>query len=644
VIGYQEEAGSRAAIDEVTPQHATLPSAAVKHSALTWLLVGTYVAGLALRLYCLDCHGFWGDEINSLDGALLGIPAIFTERFGWVANQTPFHYLLLWLTAQPVDPTTDATLVRLPSALAGAFTPLVVYGLGREMFGRAQGALTAGLIAFSATHLTYSQDLRLYSMLVFLTSLSVYCLLLAERTNSARWWAAFTAAATANVLNAYLALILVMPGLSLYLAWVLWNLWRKRSNARRPLLYAAASIFAVASVSGALLLEMARAPRTSPDLSRFSPATALTSVLELVAWFTRFGLDGQPERLLQLLFLLLGLVGLYGGLRSRSAQSGAVLLCILFLLAPSAMLALFSTTSVVFQRYAIFAMPFYFLLVSHGLALLFAGARKVDSRLLPGKLMRVGAWALAILVVGVSLYGVYTYHSPDGHIKVAYRPDFRGAAGYLSLRAQPEDTIVFVDDPGLGYTISNFYWQWTSPAPAYDARDPSLFEREARGDIYWVVSMEKLDVLSAISSSVHGWAETAHFERVVVLREQPKESILKSMARLVGKLEATTPGYQPIVTLQGCLHQARGDIGRAAETYRSAGTYFPVGDDYLRTAQGFSRLGLEKKAWREALISKFWQPGKPAVHRWLSETLAGNGYPTASQVEAQIVEALETIR
>src|SRR5687768_7595932 len=107
--------------------------------AVPVLLALTLIASFALRLYCLDCHGFWGDEVASLEGAALGLPDMITGRFGWIANQTPLHYIIVWLTTLPLDPTESTVLVRLPQAVAGALTPLIMYGLGKEMFGRTQG-------------------------------------------------------------------------------------------------------------------------------------------------------------------------------------------------------------------------------------------------------------------------------------------------------------------------------------------------------------------------------------------------------------------------------------------------------------------------------------------------------------------------
>src|SRR5262249_11640838 len=156
-------------------------------------------------------------EIASLEAAGRGFPAFLTDRFGWMLVQTPLHYFVVWVTSLPVDPVQSAVLVRVPSALAGALAVWVVYGVGRELFGRRQGVVAAVILALSAVHISYSQDLRPYSMLTLFTLLSVYCLLVAERTNNTKWWIAFTLASIANLLISYFALTLALPALLPYL-------------------------------------------------------------------------------------------------------------------------------------------------------------------------------------------------------------------------------------------------------------------------------------------------------------------------------------------------------------------------------------------------------------------------------------------
>ena len=178
------------------------------------LLAGIFVLGVVFRFYCLDCHALWYDEVASIEVAQRGVAAILTDRFGWMYVQTPLHYLIIWLTIQPVDPTTTSVLVRLPSVLAGSVAPLVLYAIGRETFGRAQGLLAAALLAFSTIHLAYSGDARPYALLVLLTLTAIYSLIRAEQTGLPKWWAAFAASMVINILNSYYVLTMVMPALS----------------------------------------------------------------------------------------------------------------------------------------------------------------------------------------------------------------------------------------------------------------------------------------------------------------------------------------------------------------------------------------------------------------------------------------------
>jgi hypothetical protein len=95
-----------------------------------------------------------------------------------------------------------------------------------------------------------------------------------------------------------------------------------------------------------------------------------------------------------------------------------------------------------------------------------------------------------------------------------------------------------------------------------------------------------------------------------------------------------------VLTLRGSLEQANGKLAEAATTYRQAGTYFPVGDDYLRAGIGYEAIGQDELAWREADISKFWQPFRPQVHEWYARKLAEDGFDKESQDEKVLTKQL----
>jgi 4-amino-4-deoxy-L-arabinose transferase-like glycosyltransferase len=603
------------------------------------LLGGLFLLSLGLRVYCLDCYSLWFDEIASLEVAQYGPGFFFTDRFGWMRVQTPLHYLTVWLTTLFADPTTTAALVRLPSALAGALTPLVVYALGKEMFGRAQGMLAAGLLAFSFIHLTYSQDVRPYTLLVLLTALSAYCLLRAERHATGKWWAAFAAASIANVLASYNVLTLVLPALGPYLLWVLWKAWRNRATAPRSLVYAVLSVAAVGLAALPMGLDMLSVPRTPPDMAALQPIAFLTSPVELVSWFS---VPGVPElqRIVPAVMLLFMVVGIYP-LVSRGMRSG-IALCLLFVVLPSAILVVLGTTNVVYQRYALFVMPFYLLLVTNGMVTLAS---------LPGLLRPSSAMATPLkltgMVMAVVMFALVSYSGlryavagtgPDS--QVVDRADLRAVSQYLAERATPQDTIIFA---GWDPTTSNYYWKDRPPAPTYSLVDPLLFNRKVEGSIYWVVSYQ----FDTPPDLLYGsrWAEATHFYHVTVLREAPSgsdigHSMKAFLDTLSGDGSPTRMGEQAVYTLRGSVEQAGGEVGKAVESYRRAGTLFPIGEEYLRTSRGFAERGNLWRAWRDAMISKSFQPHDSALHRWLAEMLSQMSMPAESRTELEIAERL----
>ncbi|MEA2573844.1 MAG: hypothetical protein QOH93_1142 [Chloroflexia bacterium] len=602
------------------------------------LLAGMFLLSLGLRVYCLDCYSLWFDEIASLEVAQYGPGFFFTDRFGWMRVQTPLHYLTVWFSTLFADPTATAILVRLPSALAGALTVLVVYALGKEMFGRAQGLLAAGLLCVSFIHLTYSQDVRPYTTLVLFTALSVYCLLRAERTGTGKWWAAFAAASIANVLTSYNVLTLVLPALGPYLLWVLWRARRIRSSPN-SLLYGIVAIAAIGLAAVPMVLDTLSVPRTPPDMAALQPVAFLTAPIELVSWFALPGI-AELQRLVPAVMLLFMVAGIYPIV--LRAHRSAIALCLLIMVVPADVLAVLGTTNVVYQRYALFVMPFYLLLVANGMVTLASLPSLLKRATRIAAPLRLAALALAAVVVAlVSYSGLrYAVAGTEPRTQVVDRADLRAVSRYLSGRATPQDTIIFA---GWDPTVSNYYWKDKPPAPTYNLVDPLLFNRKVEGSIYWVVSYQ-FDTPPELMSGSR-WADVTHFYNVTVLREAPSgpdihPSVKAFLNTLSGHVSFTRMEEQAVYTLRGSVQQASSEIGGAVESYRRAGTLFPIGEEYLRTSRGFAQRGDLSKAWRDALISKSLQPHDPALHAWLAEMLSAMSMPAESRTEREIAELL----
>ena len=126
------------------------------------LLLAITGLGLLLRLYRLDELGFWSDE--GFTAWIVGA-APFSE---WMRDvHPPLYYalLLVWRSWSDSD-----WWLRFLSVLFGTSTIPVVYGIGERLFNESAGRWSAALLSVLYIHVTYSQETRMYSLMVLLFS------------------------------------------------------------------------------------------------------------------------------------------------------------------------------------------------------------------------------------------------------------------------------------------------------------------------------------------------------------------------------------------------------------------------------------------------------------------------------------------
>ena len=125
--------------------------------------VATLVA-LALRTGLALRSQVWLDEANSV---LLALTPV-AELADALAQDSspPLYYLLLgaWARLTSLDPLW----LRTPSILFGSLTVPAIWLVGRRIDRSRTGVLAAWLIALSPLHAYYSEEIRMYAMLVLL--------------------------------------------------------------------------------------------------------------------------------------------------------------------------------------------------------------------------------------------------------------------------------------------------------------------------------------------------------------------------------------------------------------------------------------------------------------------------------------------
>lgn len=632
-----------------------------------WVGVAICVAAFLLRLWTLDAHGLWYDEAISVETASDGLNAIFNNRFGWVGNQTPLHYLIVWLTIQPLDPAVTTLLVRLPSALAGVLMVFITFRLGDIFFGRQQAVVAALLVTLSTTALDYSQDIRPYSVTATMVVLAVFCLVKIGRVEEGKpaasplWWALFVLSTVVAVYNSYTALIMAVPSLMVVFVWA--ALAWKRANWG----WSVAPVSALAGLGVILVpavFDVLRISGPSVNLGLLSLRGISDAAYDAWTWFMHFGITGQFEALLRVSLLLLIVVGVFFSLyrRTNSMSSGAAAasdigprptsfglwICLLFMFVPVLELIVYGTTRPALPRYILFVLPFLMLLVANGAHHVVKGLQSLIERRAQGtgRMYASLAFLPYVLLLTVFGFGALNY-STSAYAILADRADLRSAFSLLSSVATFNDVIVIANSPEHGMTVSDLYWKQAPPAPLYNALDPRVFKETeaATGKVYWVMATWDMYALEPYLAQDARWTSRYSNGRVIVLEEQISSAgIVENMAYMSDKLIASNPNDRLALSMRGSVHQYRREYREAAADYREAGKSIPVNlaKEFLSTAKGFAAIDNYHREWREILSAKLEDSGVPEVHRALAARLAAEGDTALSLQEAEIANLLES--
>jgi len=135
-------------------------------AALLLVLAG----GAVLRVYKLGAESIWLDEAFTIQISRGSLASIVEETSRDV--HPPLYYFVVHYWLQVFGDSEFS--VRLLSALLGVLAILVMYKLAALLFDRTAGLLAALLLALSHFHIEYSQEARMYTLLILLTLLSMY--------------------------------------------------------------------------------------------------------------------------------------------------------------------------------------------------------------------------------------------------------------------------------------------------------------------------------------------------------------------------------------------------------------------------------------------------------------------------------------
>jgi mannosyltransferase len=383
-----------------------------------WLILITLLA-MGLRLFHLGQQSFWLDESVSFVRAIVPLQASI-ENILAIGIHVPLYFLLL----RPVAFVGQSeTILRFPSVVFAVLSIPMMYQVGCLCLGRPAGLLGTFLLALNPFHLWYSQEARMYTMVMFFVLGSIYFFLRGIRENTWGVWAGLVIFSTLAYETHYFALQIALVQFAFILCrfQILHRVFRKwiicQGLAFLPLIPWLIAYFSQDVV--AIGIGWIKRP------------TLLAPLQTLWAFSSNHGGSLTPIGLLLLGFLLL-----WGFLTHQPAYSDHKLFLALWLGLPIMVTWLISQRRPIYDpRYLIVVLPAYLVLLAYGVV-------SVPHRILK--------WALAITLVAImASSSIRIYFDP-----VFLKQNWRGAANYVQSSAQANDVIAverFEDIAALKY-------------------------------------------------------------------------------------------------------------------------------------------------------------------------------------------------
>ena len=397
------------------------------HRALVVLILVAF----ALRLFHIQAQSLWRDEVDAIFFAT-GDWSALLSMFTRPGENGPLYFLLLrpWLTLLG----DGEFAARYSSLLFGVLAVPLTYQLGRRLLSTKASCWGAILVASSPYVIWYSQETKMYALLVCLSVLSTWFLLGALQDNRPGHWIGYVITTSLGFYTHILAVTLLPFHVVLFVVGGrrFWTRWR------------GALISLVCLTLPYVPLARWEIPTLLSNFETGHPFHSLDTILHILFKVLSFGLrDPTIIELSLIVFLLLMGTFLYRrqeGPKSKLETYPQIVFW-LHVLVPILTVFLISLGMPIFtDRYLITIAPAFYLLLACGLE-----ALRMKSRLI-----------FAVCLIGmlaINAQGLWT----QSH--TAIKADFRSAAAYYTEHASPDDLLVI----HMPYVHRNFEYYFRQP-------------------------------------------------------------------------------------------------------------------------------------------------------------------------------------
>lgn len=374
-----------------------------------WLLVLILALGAGLRIFHLGHESLWLDEAITISEARTNLANIFHSF--WIHYNPPLFWLILHYWMQIFGTSEFAT--RLLSVIFGLGDLLMVYKVGKLIFDRKIGLLATLLMTLSVLHLTYSQEARMYSLLMFLSLVSMYyfCKFFNQKRGKYLYYYFIFSLLTLYCHTLGFLIIIVQ---NIYY-FSLYQKLKKTLKLKYWILIQA--LLVVLILPWFIILYR--------ELWRENDAWKVPFNLINLAYVVK---DFAGSRLLLIIFTLLIIFAVFKSFQRLLTIEKNIYLLLLWLVVgiiTPFILSYFFVTMYVSAKFSIVALPAFYLLVAKGLS-------NIKSKYFLSLIL-----AAIIIFSSINIYSYFTKTQKD---------QWREAVAYIESKAETEDLLVFVYD------------------------------------------------------------------------------------------------------------------------------------------------------------------------------------------------------
>lgn len=176
-----------------------------------WPVLGLTLLGAVFRLLSLNTRSFWLDETTAVRQAAWSIPYMLSQMSNNV-HPPLFHTLLHFWIAQF---GRSELAVRGFAVTWGILAIPLAYWAASTIYDHRTGLFSAGIVAFSPFFIWYSQEARMYTMMLVFALVSMGALFRAMERNRVGWWVVYALAISAGTMTQYFFVFLI-AGQALY--------------------------------------------------------------------------------------------------------------------------------------------------------------------------------------------------------------------------------------------------------------------------------------------------------------------------------------------------------------------------------------------------------------------------------------------